>query len=257
MKRWIGVLGIFAVWLGLATWASGDSITYPIPAGTPKFAVIVFIDGGHPELYTPDAAPHVTALARAGVLFTHAEVGFPSDSMPGILGALTGAPPRVTGIPYDIYYDRGRRQVIELTEVIRVPPGTKPHALLQVPTLFEAAKAKGLRTGFIAKHIGYEILAGRNGQAIDHLALPELADWKGTPADYDAANFATLRTWLAANVVDVAGIYVVAPNYVMKASGLSSAETAASVSAVDAQIGRLVDTLIAARRYDDTVLVIT
>src|SRR5262249_42729597 len=51
--------------------------------------------------------------------------------------------------------------------------------------------------------------------------------------------------------------YVVAPNYAMKAGGLASGDTAAAIAAVDAEIGRLVDTLLASKRYDDTLLVIT
>src|SRR5262249_5266465 len=195
--------------------------------------------------------------ARVGMSYTRAEVGFPSDSMPGILGPLTGAPPRITGIPYDLYFDRRHGQVIELTEVIRVPPATKPHELLRVPTLLDAARERGLTTGFIAKHVGYEVLQGPSGHGVDRLHLPELADWKRSYTEYDAANFAVLRDWIGGDGIDVAGIYVVAPNYAMKAVGLASRDTAAAIAAVDAEIGRLVDTLLVAKRYDDTILVIT
>src|SRR5437868_6074732 len=88
-------------------------VAYPVASGTPKHAIVVFIDGGRPELYTPENAHHIFALGQIGARFTQAEVGFPSDSMPGILGALTGAPPRVTGVPYDIYYDRRLGRTIE------------------------------------------------------------------------------------------------------------------------------------------------
>jgi predicted AlkP superfamily pyrophosphatase or phosphodiesterase len=230
--------------------------SFPPATGTPRHAVIVFIDGGHPELYDPETAPAIAALARAGTRFTRAEVGFPSDSMPGILGPLTGAPPAVTGVPYDLYYDRGFGQTIEITEELRVPPGKAPHDLLRVGTLFDAAKAKGMKTSFISKHVGYEILQGRGGHGVDLLALPELASWKGSNAEFDAANFALLEEHIRGGS-DVAGLYAVAPNYTMKEKGVASAATRASIAVVDRAVGHLVDALRAAGRYDDTVFVIT
>jgi predicted AlkP superfamily pyrophosphatase or phosphodiesterase len=241
--------------LGLlfTTVASGQ--TYPAAAGTPRHAVIVFIDGGHPELYDAQTAPAITALAQVGTRFSRAEVGFPSDSMPGILGPLTGAPPAVTGVPYDDYYDRKYGQAIEITEAIHVPAGRAPHDLLRVPTLFEAARAKGLKTSFISKHVGYEILQGPSGQGVDRLALPEMATHKGPLVEFDAQNFVLLEEHIRTGS-DVAGIYAIAPNYAMKDTGLGP-ETRASISAIDRAVAHLVEMLRATGRYDDTVIVIT
>jgi len=250
MRLHLSVLLLSAV---LCATANGQS--YPAAAGTPRHAVIVFIDGGHPELYDAETTPAIMALARVGTRFTAAEVGFPSDSMPGILGPLTGAPPAVTGVPYDVYYDRAFGQAIEITEEIHVPAGRAPHDLLRVPTLFEAAKAKGMKTSFISKHIGYEILQGRSGKGVDMLALPELANYKGSNADFDAENFALLEEHIRGGS-DVAGVYVVAPNYTMKDKGLG-AQTRASITIIDRAVAHLVETLRATGRYDDTVIVIT
>ena len=236
--------------------AASAQAEYKPAQGTPKHAVLIFIDGFRADLLDPENAPHIAALGRAGTRFANAEVGFPSDSMPGILGPLTGASPRGTGIPYDEYYDRHYKLAIEITETVTVPPGLKPHDLLKVPTLFEAAKAKGLKTAFISKHIGYEILQGPSGQGIDHLELPESADWKGPFKDYDAKNFDTLASWLGKDGADIAGIYAIAPNYAMKDHGVAAAETRAAVADIDAQVGRVVDAVTAAGRYDDTVFVV-
>jgi len=249
-------LSLPLVLLGVALAATAGAQTYPTAKGTARHAVIVFVDGGHPELYDDATAPTVAALARAGTRFTRAEVGFPSDSMPGILGPLTGAPPAVTGVPYDVYYDRGFGQTIEITEEIHVPAGRAPHDLLRVGTLFDAAKAKGMKTSFISKHIGYEILQGRGGKGVDMLALPELATYKGTNAEFDAANFALLEEHIRSGS-DIAGIYAIAPNYAMKDKGIGSAETRASIAAVDRALAHLVESLRASGRYDNTVFVIT
>ncbi len=68
------------------------SSAYPTANGSPKHALTLFIDGGHPEFSTREVMPHVAALARMGTTFSNARVTLPSDSMPGILGRLTGAP---------------------------------------------------------------------------------------------------------------------------------------------------------------------
>src|SRR5215468_810352 len=81
--------------------AASAQVQYKPAEGTPKHAVLIFIDGFRADLLDPELAPHIAALGRAGVRFTNAEVGFPTDSMPGILGPLTGASPKGTGIPYD------------------------------------------------------------------------------------------------------------------------------------------------------------
>jgi predicted AlkP superfamily pyrophosphatase or phosphodiesterase len=231
-------------------------VQYKPAQGTPKHAVIIFVDGLRADLLDPGLAPHIAALGRAGTRFANAEAGFPSDSMPGILGPLTGASPRDTGVPYDEYYDRHYKLAIEITETVTVPPGLKPHDLLRVPTLLEAAKAKGLKTAFISKHIGYEILQGPSGQGIDRLELPESADWKGPFKEYDAQNFETLTGMIVKDGADVAGIYAIAANYAMKDHGVASAETRAAVADIDAQVGRVVDAVAAAGRYDDTVFVV-
>jgi predicted AlkP superfamily pyrophosphatase or phosphodiesterase len=236
--------------------AASAQVDYKPAQGTPKHAVIIFIDGFRADLLDPELAPHIAALGRAGTRFANAEVGFPSDSMPGILGPLTGASPRGTGVPYDEYYDRHYKLAIELTETVTVPPGLKPHELLRVPTLFEAAKAKGLKTAFISKHIGYEILQGPSGQGIDRLELPEMATWKGPLKDYDAQNFEMLTSFVAKDGADVVGIYAIAANYAMKDHGFAAPETRTAVGDIDAQVGRLVDAVAAAGRYDDTIFVV-
>ena len=236
--------------------AASAQVDYKPAQGTPKHAVLIFIDGFRADLLDPEIAPHIAALGRAGTRFANAEVGFPSDSMPGILGPLTGASPRDTGVPYDEYYDRHYKLAIELTETVTVPAGLKPHDLLRVPTLFEAAKAKGLKTAFISKHVGYEILQGPSGQGIDRLELPEMAAWKGPFKDYDAQNFETLTGFVVKDGADIAGLYAIAANYAMKDHGVAAAETRAAVAEIDAQVARLVDAVAAAGRYDDTVFVL-
>jgi hypothetical protein len=160
--------------VGLLFAAVATGQTYPAVAGRPRHGVIVFIDGEHPELCDAQMVPATTTIARVGTRFAQAEVGSPSDSMPGILGLLTGPPTAVTGVPYDDDYDRNFGQAIELTDEVHVPARRAPNDLLRVPMLFKAAKALGLKRSFVAKHVGHEILRGPSGKRIDMLALPEM-----------------------------------------------------------------------------------
>lgn len=226
--------------------------------GTPKHAMVLFIDGGHPELYTPDVMPNFAALSRLGTTYTNARVTFPTDSVPGILGVFAGAPPSVTGIPYDLYYDRKAGKTIEMSETISVPAGQMPHDQVRVPTLFEAAKAKGLRTAFISKHEGYELLQGPSGKGVDLLQLPEVARFNGTQREYDTMTFEMLRGQIYSQTPpDLYGLYVLAPSGAQKSKGVASKETLDELRVVDEQIGRTVQALIDTKQYDDTVIVIT
>lgn len=62
-----------------------------------------------------------------------------------------------------------------------------PHSYLKVNTVFEVAKAHGLRTAWSDKHPAYEILNGPSGNGVDDLFTPEINsdadalgdDWAG------------------------------------------------------------------------------
>ena len=82
-----GLLGAAALVAGLS--AASAQVEYKPAQGTPKHAVIIFVDGLRADLFDPELAPHIAALGRVGVRFANAEVGFPSDSMPGILGPVS------------------------------------------------------------------------------------------------------------------------------------------------------------------------
>lgn len=237
------------------------SAAMPRPAtGTPKHALVIFIDGGHPELFTPNNAPTITALASFGASFSKAFVGFPSDSMSNIVGAFTGTTFTEDGILYDYFYDRKLGQTIELDETPKLPAGVKPTDLVLKPTLFQAAKAKGLRTAFISKHPAYSILNGptAGGAGIDDLQTPEIADWKGTQTEYDAMTYGLLRGQiLSATPPDVMGLYALAPSGAMKKKGIDSPETVAAIKFEDDQIAQTIAALQVAGIYDDTVIVIT
>ncbi len=49
-----------------------------------------------------------------------------------------------------------------------------PHSYLRVNTVFEVARAAGLRTAWSDKHAAYEILNGPSGTGVQDLFTPEI-----------------------------------------------------------------------------------
>ena len=71
-----------------------------------------------------------------------------------------------------------------------------PHSYLRVNTIFEVARAAGLRTAWSDKHAAYEILNGPSGAGIQDLFTPEInsdAPTYGAPIDWTKDNALTQR----------------------------------------------------------------
>lgn len=192
-----------------------------------KRVLLISVDGLHARDLTRFVAEHPASaladLTRQGTTFTNASSAKPSDSYPGLLAILTGGSPRSTGVYYDDSYDRGLSAPgsncsTKGTEVVfdesidrdgtRLDAGggidpaalpldgakgctpVYPHQFLRVNTLFEVAKAAGLRTAWSDKHPAYDIVNGPSGHGVDDLYTPEIAsnapgggDWTTNVAD--------------------------------------------------------------------------
>lgn len=71
-----------------------------------------------------------------------------------------------------------------------------PHSYLRVNTIFEVARAAGLRTAWSDKHAAYELLDGPSGAGVDDLFTPEInsdAPTPGSPGDWTSDNALTQR----------------------------------------------------------------
>src|ERR1700746_2981404 len=71
-----------------------------------------------------------------------------------------------------------------------------PHQYLRVNTIFEVARAAGLRTAWSDKHPAYEILNGPSGQGVQDFFTPEInsdAPAPGSPTAWPAVNSLTQR----------------------------------------------------------------
>jgi len=71
-----------------------------------------------------------------------------------------------------------------------------PHQYLKVNTIFEVARAAGLRTAWSDKHVAYEVLNGPSGTGIQDLFAPEInsdAPTAGSPNDWTTDNALTMQ----------------------------------------------------------------
>ena len=179
--------------------------------GAVSHVLLMSIDGLHASDLVRFASTNPTsALARLthrGTSFLNASTSKPSDSFPGLLAMLTGASPKVTGVYYDNSYDRllsppgsdcstrGTNVVYDESIDINsdaldagggIDPSKLPrdgshgcapvfpHQFLRVNTIFEVAKAAGLRTAWSDKHPAYDIVNGPSGHGVDDLFNPEV-----------------------------------------------------------------------------------
>ncbi|HYK85515.1 MAG TPA: alkaline phosphatase family protein [Ktedonobacteraceae bacterium] len=230
----------------------------PVPA---KYAFMVFFDGGHPELYNATNAPFINSLKASGASYTNAQAQVPADSITNIMGAFTGTDASHHGYPYETFWDYHYNHLIELDETPVLPPGiTEDRNVGRACTLFQAAKAAGLRTAFIAKYPAYDVLDGPNtcpvysGIGVDNLQTPTFANFTGTPQQYDQMNFDAVRAEInsGANRPNIFGLYAVAPNSIMKQYGINSPQVAQIIQFEDSQVAQTVALLKSVGIYNQT-----
>lgn len=157
--------------------------------------------------------PVVLDLTNRGVRYDNAYAVKPTDNFPNVVAQVTGAGPKTSGIYYDSTYRRnyyrpgagvgslpgtsaawtgdldkdptlinggGNADASSINvnnlpqvKVNGVLQPVFPHDDLKVNTVFEVARAAGLRTAYIDKHPSYEIVNGPSGHGLDDFYAPE------------------------------------------------------------------------------------
>lgn len=279
---------------------------------TIKRVLLISVDGLHAtDLATfvkakPDSS--LAALSGAGVTFTNASSAMPSDSFPGLLALVTGGTPKSTGVYYDDSYDRALSEPgskcekkgaeIVLDESVDVNPdllmtkidenklprdGAKgctpvyPSAFLRVNTIFEVAKAAGLRTAWSDKHPSYDLVNGPSGRGVDDLYTPEINNASNTTDSvakteaYDDLKVQAVLNQIAgktsagssAAVPSIMGMNFQAVSVGQKlkgyadANGTPSADLQDALTHTDASLGKMVAALKNAKLLESTLIVIS
>lgn len=137
------------------------------------------IDPSASSSATPSEAVCRTAPRGANVTFDES-----LDRDGSRLDAGQGLP----SLPRDILRMTGHPRSLLNPAALPIDPRTckrvYPHSYLKVNTVFEVAKAHGLRTAWSDKHPAYEILGGPSGKGLDDLFAPEINS-KADSASHD------------------------------------------------------------------------
>ena len=283
-------------------------------AGTMKHVLLISIDGMHEidlaNYVTSNPTSALATLAAHGSHYSNVSSAKPSDSFPGLLAMITGGSPKSTGVYYDDSYDRalsapGSDCKVKGTEVVydesidknpdaidggggideaKLPRdganGCKPvypHQFLRTNTVFEVAKAAGLRTAWSDKHPAYEIANGPSGKGVDDLFAPEINSAGGiTETAAKTAGYDDTKVAAIINEIDgksstgKAGVGVPAifgmnfqavsvgektKGYV-DAKGTPTPELAEAIKHTDASIGKMLTKLAANGLDKDTLVII-
>ncbi|HSS93639.1 MAG TPA: alkaline phosphatase family protein [Candidatus Dormibacteraeota bacterium] len=106
----------------------------------------------------------------------------------------------LSGLPGSILQLTGNATSLIDPAQLPVDPNTckpvYPHQYIKVNTVFEVARAAGLRTAWSDKHAAYEVLNGPSGTGIQDLFTPEInsdAPVSGAPNDWTTDNALTMQ----------------------------------------------------------------
>jgi len=161
MKRFI-----FLVTLAFAVLGLGNGSASSQPTSSARRRVIIFVwDGLRADDVTPETMPHYFALARSGVVFADHHAVYPTFTMMNSASIATGTYPGRHGFYGNVVYapnakgknakgtaiDFSAPAFIEDFGVVEAVRDSYQGRLTLVPTLLQAAQAKGLTTVAVGK----------------------------------------------------------------------------------------------------------
>jgi hypothetical protein len=159
--------------------------------GNPKSTGIYYDDTWNHSLFP--AGTTTCSGPAPGAEVTYFEQ---ADKDPTALDAGQG----LSGLPDSILQMTGNATSLLDPAQLPVDPGTctpvYPHRYIKVNTIFEVARAAGLRTAWSDKHVAYEILNGPSGTGVQDLFAPEInsdAPTAGSSNDWTTDNALTMQ----------------------------------------------------------------
>ena len=173
----------------------------PVPSDSFP-GMVAQVTGGNPSstgIYYDDSFNHALLPAGTtncagvapGVEVTYFEA---ADLNPHSIDAGQG----LSGLPGSILQMTGNATSLLNPAALPVDPKTctpvYPHQYIKVNTVFEVARAAGLRTAWSDKHVAYEVLNGPSGAGIQDLFAPEInsdAPTLGSSNDWTKVNSLT------------------------------------------------------------------
>jgi hypothetical protein len=162
-----------------------------VTGGDPSSTGVYYDDSWNRSLFPAGTTDCATATPGAEVTYFEQ-----ADRNPLSLDAGQG----LAGLPGSILQMTGNPTALIDPSQLPVDPATcrpvYPHQYIKVNTIFEVARAAGLRTAWSDKHAAYEILNGPSGAGIQDLLTPEInsdAPSLGSPIDWTKDNALTMQ----------------------------------------------------------------
>jgi arylsulfatase A-like enzyme len=262
---------VLAAAMAVAAWQ-------PVPPPAAHAQLVIVVDGLRPDYVTPALMPRLTSLGRRGIVFNAHHSVLPTVTRVNASSMVTGTYPESHGLLGNTVYiaavnaakglDTGSRENLEAI-------GRANGPLLTVPSLGEILPAAGMRvlavgsgssgaafllnhtvgTGAIV-HQDFTRPSSSSAHVLERLGpVPE----KGMPnaALNRRAVDAYLMLGLDEMHPDVTLMWISDPDTTAHDKGIGSETTNESLRLVDAQIGRIEDTLRARGLADRTNIIVT
>jgi len=234
-----------------------------VSQASPRRHLVIVVDGLRPDYVTPDAMPHLTALGRRGVVFTHHHSVFPTVTRVNASSISTGAYPESHGLlGNSVFFPKVDAakflDTAERANLLKI--AASEGQLLTATTLGELLQRAGRRMLVVSSgSTGSAFLNNHtvSGGAILHYAyvLPEslLGEMgalgpppteKSTPFERDQyAVDAFLKIGLPRIDTSVSVLWLSGLDDTAHAEGVGAPKTAEILRQVDGEIGRVQDSL--------------
>lgn len=268
-REWLSLLAGSAA-AGLAGW--------PLHAQSGRSVLLMVVDGLRPDYVTPELMPRLHALGARGVRFDANHSVFPTVTRVNASSIATGSYPETHGLLGNTIYSEKTfpTKGINTSEYTELEAMEKAEGvLLTAPTLATTLQKAGKRFAlFSAGSSGAAKLLGSpagaatviNTEYFQPLSLKDrIVAALGEAPDEAVPNNARnrwvvdayLRFGLGELKADLAATWFADPDATAHATGIGSEKTRQALRFVDAEIGRVEDTLRQRQLLDQTDIIVT
>jgi arylsulfatase A-like enzyme len=248
----------------------------PIVAQAPRTHIVIVVDGLRPDEVTADVMPRLTRIGQRGTIFTAHHSVFPTVTRVNASSMVTGAYPEAHGLLGNTIYipsvnptrglDTGVRENLEAV-------ARADGRLLTAPTLGEILSKAGKKlmavgsgsSGaiFLLDHTGAGVVAHQDFSRPPAIGS-RLTATLGSPPAHATPNAALNRRAFDAYLTlglgeihpEVVLMWISDPDTTAHAKGIDTPTTREALKLVDAEIGRLEDTLRGRGLLDRTNLIV-
>jgi predicted AlkP superfamily pyrophosphatase or phosphodiesterase len=226
-----------------------------------NIVVLVSIDGLAAYYFDDPKAemPNIRALAAAGARAKSMKAVAPTVTWPNHTTLVTGVTPAVHGVVGNNYFDRKKKEQITLI----FDPVLDKEQIVKVPTIYDIAKANGLRTAALnwpasrnAKNLDWTTPEVHKREQYQRYTTPAVLDLcrdngfslldemfpggvRKQEYETDAVNLRVLKLLIANKRPNLALLHIGNPDHVQHDKGPKSPEAYAAIKQADERVGEI------------------